>query len=101
MFALGEHHLTKGEIVVDGGNQSPGSRREGRWAAPLASLGLIIDDELPAFGVGPVAGRQPVERCRRHAETGVLHAERPEDAFSEERLKRLTRGARNQYAQYV
>ena len=39
MFAQREHHLTKGQVVVDGRDQSPRSRRKGRGAAPLAPLG--------------------------------------------------------------
>src|SRR5579863_8418438 len=99
MFALREHHLAKCQIVVAGRNQSSSSRREGRRAAPLTTHGLIIDGKLSARGIGPGAGCQAVERCLRHAETGVLHAERLEEAFAQERLKWLTRGTRNQYAQ--
>ncbi len=90
MFAQGKHHLTEGQIVVDGRNQSPSSRREGRRAAPLAAQGLVIDGKLPARGISPVAGRQPVERCLRHAETSVSHVERLEDPFAEELLQWLT-----------
>src|SRR5436305_1090078 len=70
-------------------------------APPLASLGLVIEGYLPAFGIGPVAGCQPVKPGSWHAETGVLHAKWLENAFLEERLKRLTRDACNQHAQHV
>jgi hypothetical protein len=57
--------------------------------------------ERAGLSIDPVAGRQPVELRGRHAESGVLHAERLEDAFTEERLQRLARGARDQHAQHL
>src|SRR2546427_11318116 len=90
--------LAEGQIVVDGGDQPPAARRKCRRAAPFAPLGLVIELERPGVRIDLVAGGQPVDLGRRHAEPGVPHAERPEDAFSEERLERLARGARDQHA---
>src|SRR6266566_7877377 len=101
MLAQVEHHLAEGQVVVDGRNQSSSAGRKCRRARPLAALDLVIDLDLPACEIGPIAGRQTVEFVTRHAETSVLHAERLKDAFSQEYLKLLTRGARNQHAQHV
>src|SRR6266700_1547430 len=101
MLAQVEHHLAEGQVVVDGRNQSTSAGRKCRRARPLATLDLVIDLDLPAYEIGPIAGRQPVELLTGHAKTGVLHAEWLEDAFSQECLQLLTRGARNQHAQHV
>src|SRR6266568_264307 len=101
MPALVQHHLAEGKVVVDGRNQSSSARWKCRRARPLAALCIVIDLNLSAYEIGPIAGRKPVEFVTRHAETSVLHAERLEDAFSQERLQLLSRGARNQHAQHV
>jgi len=93
-----QHHQAKGEIIVDGRDEPPTPGREGRRSAPLAALGRVIQFEHPGSGVGPVAGRQPIELGSRNTEGGVLHAERLEAAFAQECLEQLARGPRDQHA---
>jgi hypothetical protein len=76
VLPLVQHQPTKGQVVVDGRDQATSAGREGGRAAPLATLGLVVDLEQPGLVIGPVAGRETVELVRRHAEAGVLHTER-------------------------
>src|SRR5207245_6870942 len=85
VLAQAQHHLAEGQIVVDRGDQPATGRRECGWAAPFATLGFVIEPQRPGLRIDLVAGGQPVDLRRGHTEPGVLHAERLEDAFSEDR----------------
>ena len=52
VLSLVQHHLTEGQIVVDGRDQAPGAGRERGRAAPLTSLGLVIEFERAGFEIG-------------------------------------------------
>src|SRR5439155_16181823 len=80
VYALVQHHLTKGEVVVDGRDQSSGASLERGRAAPLAAIGLVIELERARFLIRRVTRRQPVERGSGDAEATVLHPEWLEDA---------------------
>ncbi len=101
MPAKGQHHPAEGEVVIGGRDQAAAARGEGGRAAPQAVAGFVIDRESPGRGIDLVAGRQPVQLRRRHAEGGVLHAERREDPLRQEILERHAGGARDQHAEDV
>ena len=85
MLALVQHHPAEGEIVVDRRDQPAGAGLEDGRAGEAAAAGLVEDREAPPVcGIGPVAGREAVELRLGHAEAGVLHAERREDALAQE-----------------
>src|SRR5438034_9266473 len=91
--SLVEHHPAEREIVIDGRYQSSGTRRERGSASPLAFASVVIDVERAGSGIARIAAGQSVELFGRHAERRILHVERPEDSFAQERLERLARDA--------
>src|SRR6266849_4077680 len=86
---LVQHHLAKGQIVVDGRDQARGGRRKRRRATPLTARGLVEHLEHSGLEIGPIAGGEPIERRGGDAEARVLHAEGREDALAQERVQGL------------
>lgn len=74
-------------VVLGGGNQPAATALERRRLAPPSTLGLVPHMELSGLGVGGVEGRQPIDLVGGHVEAGVLHFQRIEDAFAQERLE--------------
>ena len=85
MDAFVDHHSGEGEEVVGGRNEPARTgleRRRGGEARRGAAL--VEDDFLARREVGEIQRRQPVELVGRYAEPRVLHAERLENALTEE-----------------
>ena len=101
MPPLLQHHPAECQAVVDGRDQTAGARWECGRAAPFAARRFVLQLERPGLSVCPVTGREPIELFCRHAESGVLHAQRGKDSLAHERLQRLSRGPRDQHAQHV
>ncbi len=95
---LVQHHLSERDEVADGRHESARTRRERGRRAPLA-VWFVGELERAGFEVGRVARRETVELVGGHAESRVVHPERFEDAFAEERVERLAGGARDEDAE--
>ncbi len=101
MAAAVQQHPAEGEVVVDGRHQPAGGGGKRGRAAPLTALGRVVDLHLARLGAAPVAGRETSDLAGGHAEAGILHPQRLEEALAQERLERLSRGALDQHAQHV
>ena len=69
----------------------PRTGRKRGLRAPLAADRFVVHTERAGLEVGHVSGHEPVDLVRRHAERGVAHPERFEDALAEERRRTAVR----------
>src|SRR5262245_25480228 len=60
--SLVQHHLTKGQIVINGRDQPVTASREDGRAALLAVFDAIVEFKRPAFGIELVTARVPCKR---------------------------------------
>src|SRR5712691_5346458 len=89
VHALVQHHPAESEEVVDRRDEAARARFEYGRPREAAAARRVEEHGLAGGEIGLVGGREAVELRLGHAERGVLHAERREDALAEERLQRL------------
>src|SRR5205823_7040606 len=101
VLAVMQQHVPEGEVVVHARDKPRAARWESRWAAPLAGGGVVEEHERSALRVGEIARRKAPLLLGRHAESGIAHTERIEEAPSQERIERPTRRPCDEHAENV
>ena len=96
-FALGQQHLGKAVVVVDGADHAPAAGEE-RGPLQIARPLRIV---LQLVGGGRdvlIAGGEAILAAGANVEAGIRHAERLRDAFGDELVERLAGEAFHQIA---
>src|SRR5205814_3776094 len=99
MFALRAEHLGEREVVVRRRYEARGTGWERGRPAPLTGRRIVVGNEPRR--TGEIARDEAVLLLSGDAERRVAHPERIEDPVVQERLERLTRGARDEHAEDI